>query len=111
MNIVDALAQMEITESIVQSALALMTVADPGSEEQIYTARQAWQYLEKKGLCEQLHQLLFSGPVYDGDVISKSGRDQLLKLKLAVRCCVGGEQGYTAASYSAYTVYRCHLED
>lgn len=34
---------------------------------------------------EQLKQLLYQGPVYDGSVISKSARDDLLKLGLAYR--------------------------
>ncbi|PAL21014.1 hypothetical protein [Acetobacter syzygii] len=53
---------------------------------------------------EQLKQLLYQGPVYDGSVISKSARDDLLKLGLAVRCCFMGEDGFTAASYAAYSV-------
>ncbi len=53
---------------------------------------------------EQLMQLL-KGPVFDGDVISKNSRDRLLQLGLAVRCCVNHQQGYTAASHTAYTVW------
>lgn len=56
------------------------------------------------GRREQLKQLLYQGPVYDGSVISKSARDDLLKLGLAVRCCFMGEDGFTAASYAAYSV-------
>lgn len=55
---------------------------------------------------EQLKQLFYQGPVYDGSVISKSARDDLLKLGLAVRCCFMGEQGFTAASYAAYSVVK-----
>ena len=48
---------------------------------------------------EALRQLVMEGPVYDGDVISKSERDTLMSWGLASRACVKGEQGYTVANY------------
>lgn len=56
-------------------------------------------------LNEQLTQLV-GGPIYDGDVISKSMRDELLSLGLAVRVCCQGEQGHTGATYFAYSVLK-----
>ena len=35
---------------------------------------------------EVLHGLFFEGPMYDGDVPSKSGRDELVTFGLALRC-------------------------
>lgn len=58
-----------------------------------------------KNLHEQLFQLI-NGPVYDGDIISKSDRGKLFDLGLAVRTCVNGSQGYTGATYFAFTVNR-----
>lgn len=58
--------------------------------------------LDKK-LCEQLQQLV-NGPVWDGDVICKSYRDELLTLGLAVRVCRDGETGFTGGTYLAHTV-------
>jgi hypothetical protein len=55
---------------------------------------------------EQLNQLLHQGPVWDGNVLSKSARDDLIDYGLAVRCCFMGEDGYTAASYPAVTVFK-----
>jgi len=55
---------------------------------------------------DQLRQLLFQGPVWDGNIISKSDRDTLIKLGLATRCCFMGEQGYTAATYTAHSVWK-----
>ena len=55
---------------------------------------------------EQLTQILFHGPVYDGCVISKSDRDRLIEYGLATRCCFMGEQGYTAATYLAFSVHK-----
>lgn len=58
-----------------------------------------------KHLHEQLQQLI-SNPTYDGDVVCKSYRDQLLSLGLACRVCANNEQGYTAAKYFAYSVMK-----
>lgn len=65
----------------------------------------AWDALSG-GQREVLNQLLHQGPVWDGNIISKSARDDLLEVGLATRCCYMGEQGYTAATYKAYTVFR-----
>jgi hypothetical protein len=65
----------------------------------------AWDGLTA-GEREQLRQLLFQGPVYDGCVISKSDRNALIGYGLATRCCFMGEQGYTAATYLAYSVHK-----
>jgi len=56
-----------------------------------------------KRLREQLKQLVY-GPVWDGDIISKSYRGELFDLNLAVRVCVNGEQGFTGAPYIAYSI-------
>ena len=58
-----------------------------------------------KRLHEQLEQLV-NGPVWDGDVICKSHRDELFDLGLAIRVCCNGEQGYTGATYFAYSVLK-----
>lgn len=55
---------------------------------------------------EQLNQLLHQGPVYDGNVISKCARSELIEFGLATRCCYMGEQGFTAATYPAFTVFK-----
>lgn len=55
---------------------------------------------------EVLRQLLFQGPVWDGNVPSKAARDDLIGYGLATRCCFMGEQGYTAATYIAYSVFK-----
>ena len=64
-----------------------------------------WDALTE-GQREQLNQLLHQGPIFDGNVISKSCRDDLLRYDLAVRCCYLGEDGYTAASYLGGSVFR-----
>jgi len=58
-----------------------------------------------KNLVEPLRQLV-NGPVYDGDVISKSLRAELFQFGLATRVCVKGDQGYTAATYFAFSVLK-----
>jgi hypothetical protein len=58
-----------------------------------------------KHLHESLRQLI-NGPVWDGNVVSKSCRDELLGLGLALRVCHKGEQGHTGATYFAYSVMK-----
>lgn len=65
----------------------------------------AWDGLSE-GEREQLRQLLFQGPVWDGCIISKTDRNTLIDYGLATRCCFRGEQGYTAATYLAYSVHK-----
>lgn len=48
---------------------------------------------------EGLGQLVTQGPVHDGDVVSKSVRDDLIEWGLAHRVYCEGKEGYTAASY------------
>lgn len=52
-----------------------------------------------KHLHEQLFQLQAKGPLWDGDVICKSDRGELMQAGACVRVCVRGEQGYSACSY------------
>lgn len=65
----------------------------------------AWDGLSP-GEREQLKQLLFQGPIWDGCVICKSDRDTLIQYGLATRCCFMGEQGFTAATYLAFSVHK-----
>lgn len=49
---------------------------------------------------------LVNGPVWDGDVLSKHCRDALLEFGLAVRVCHKGQQGFTGATYFAFSVLK-----
>jgi hypothetical protein len=64
-----------------------------------------WDAL-RSGQRDTLRQLLFQGPVYDGNIVSKGYRDDLIEMGLATRCCFMGEQGYTAATYDAFNVFK-----
>lgn len=48
---------------------------------------------------DELENLILNGPVNDGDLISKKGRDILLIHKLAVKVIVKGNWGYQCATY------------
>jgi hypothetical protein len=73
-------------------------------------AYAAWQAMDG-GQRECLRQLLFHGPVWDGHICSKSARGDLFAWGLATRVCHHGEQGYTAATYQAYTIFTRSGED
>ncbi len=51
-----------------------------------------------------LRQLRNSGPVEDGDVVSKAGRNDLINCGAAVKICVKGEQGYQACTYRGWSL-------
>lgn len=56
------------------------------------------------GARETLMQLVRHGPVYDGDIVSKTSRDLLMEIGLASRAIVSGEQGYTVSTYRGWRV-------
>jgi hypothetical protein len=60
-----------------------------------------------RGACiDTLVALVEQGPLWDGDVPSKSGRDELIDQGLAQRVIVKGEDGYTAATYAGCDAYK-----
>lgn len=62
-------------------------------------------------LCDSLNQLVLCGPVHDEDIIAPSLRDELIKLKLAVRVVDNGREGYTCATYLGGRVHKVILEN
>ena len=58
---------------------------------------------------DDLVALVESGPLWDGDVPSKAGRDELIQLGYAVRVVVKLEDGYTAATYAGRDAYTAHF--
>lgn len=88
--------------------LGVMLAAEYGSKEHDDAGRALWDGIGGTGQ-EQLTQLL-KGPTWDGDILSKHARDRLLHIGLATRCCMNGEQGYTAATYPAYTINALRIQ-
>ena len=97
----------------------MTTLSNTGDRKQVLAAREkmetgdgyfsyaaiVWDGLSSAQR-EQLNQLLHQGPVWDGNVICKSARTDLIEFGLATRCCFMGEDGYTAATYAALTVFK-----
>lgn len=93
-------SELQTTEAQIKNALVNMQ-----SDEGYFTyGAVVWDALNS-GQREVLKRLLFQGPVWDGNVPSKTARDDLIGYGLATRCCFLGEQGYTAATYAAYSVF------
>lgn len=74
-----------------------------GSEAYEETTIALWDLLSS-GHKDVLKQILYK-PTYDGDIASKSSRDDLLEWGLAIRCCFNFEQGYTTATYLASAIW------
>ena len=51
---------------------------------------------------DTLIALVEAGPLWDGDVPSKAGRDALIASGLAARVIVRGEDGWQAATYAGH---------
>lgn len=58
---------------------------------------------------DTLVTLVEHGPLWDGDVPSKAGRDDLIARGLAVRVVVKGTDGHTAATYAGRDAYKAHF--
>ena len=86
----------------IETALELL---ERDEDSYFKVAQLIWDALTS-GQREQLNQLLHQGPVWDGNVISKSDRSDLIDFKLATRVCFRGEHGYTAATYLGGSVFR-----
>jgi hypothetical protein len=61
------------------------------------------------GEIDTLVALVENGPLWDGDVPSKSARDGLLERGFAMRCIVKGEDGWQAATYRGRDAYKAHF--
>lgn len=57
------------------------------------------------GALDTLVSLVEMGPLWDGDVPSKQGRDELLMIGFACRVVVKGEDGFQAATYRGRDAY------
>lgn len=75
------------------------------AEDSYFDICKAIALIFPKQFVEQLEQLV-NGPVWDGDVISKADRGVLFDMGLAIRVCHKGEQGYTGANYTAFTILK-----
>lgn len=75
------------------------------SDDSYFDICKAIALIFPKNIAEQLEQLV-NGPVWDGDIISKSDRSVLFDMGLAIRVCHKGEQGYTGATYTAFSILR-----
>ena len=55
---------------------------------------------------DTLVALVERGPLWDGDVPSKSGRDSLVRRGLVEKVIVKGEDGWQAATYAGRDAYK-----
>lgn len=63
------------------------------------------------GQIDTLIALVEVGPLWDGDVPSKRGRDSLVAQGLAAHILMKGLDGYTAATYAGRDVYKRRYGD
>lgn len=71
-----------------------------------YVARQSLSGAE----VDTLGALINAGPVWDGDLPSKAGRNNLVELGLATKCVCNGRQGFQAATYRGWNIFFAKLD-
>jgi len=59
-----------------------------------------------EGWKDTLIALIENGPLFDGDLPSKTGRDTLIDNEFAVRVVVKGEDGFNAATHKGAELYK-----
>jgi len=96
---------MKTSMKLAEVIRTLVDMAESDDGDRYFEITQAIALIFPAALIEQLEQLV-RGPVWDGDIISKTYRDELFDMGLAIRVCCKGEQGYTGAKYTAYTVVK-----
>lgn len=95
---------------LIEASLAeIKTIRDADAETTDYDVYDGLMFALWSGFGsahrEVLKQLL-TKPTWDGDICSKSARDDLIDWGLATRCCFNFEQGFTTATYLAGSVWR-----
>ena len=83
----------------------LVEMAEKDDGEHYFEVVHAIALLFPDKLKEQLRQLV-NGPIWDGDLICKSSRGELFDMGLAIRVCCRGDQGFTGAKYTAYSIIK-----
>jgi hypothetical protein len=87
----------EIDQSLASRAEMLFLIEMAEIEEQLDGAA-----------IDTLHALFVNGPLYDGDIPSKRGRDFLVENDLVARITVKGEAGYNACTHFGDKMYKFH---
>lgn len=76
-----------------------------GSDMFLHICRHIRQTLPLPVL-DELRNLVENGPVWDGDTISPTTRDNLVRCKLAVKVIVKGKFGYQCATHLGHWVLK-----
>lgn len=91
-------------EMLKRAHMMLQTADDCGAEFDMLCFA-VWCLLPSDAR-DTLRALVKHGPLWDGDVPSKTGRDTLLDMGFASKAIVKGEDGYQVANYLGGAVYR-----
>lgn len=93
-----------MNNELTKAAISCIQEYEPSSGEYILGAYVLFREMSGNHMA-QLNQLMLDGPVFDGDVIKKSECSDLIDWGLAVKVCIKGKQGFTAATYNGYNVW------
>jgi len=110
-SILDSLVEADQPAAAPSIAPAIMqAITEDARAEEAFPGNPLARRVEMTGAeIDCLVALVEKGPLWDGDVPSKRGRDSLIDNGLAVRAIVSGADGYTAATYAGRDAYKCHF--
>lgn len=94
----------EMNNDNVVMATAQLKIISQGCQQYEQQAKTVYQLLDGSAR-DTLVALIKQGPLWDGDVPSKVGRDTLVYLGLASKVVVNGMQGYQAATNLGFDVW------
>lgn len=83
-----------------------LDIDDVEDIEQITKILVTASRIRNVSLAATLDAIVTRGPLYDGDIPSKSDRDALLGHGVIEKVVVKGEQGYQAANYFGWAVWK-----
>lgn len=95
---------------MLKAAVDAIHRAEQGSTLYDMAAFTLWGFLSNLQRTA-LKILIEEGPIHDGNIPSKSARDDLIAYGLVSRACVKGEQGYAVANYIGWDVYRIGMSE
>lgn len=95
-----------VPDNLIKTIRSLVDLeASPAGSDLYFEIVEAIALIFPKCIKEQLQQLV-NGPIWDGNIISKSDRGILFEMGIATRVCCKGEQGHTGSKYIGYSILK-----
>lgn len=101
---------MRDKKRMLKTAHTMLQTADSTGAEFDMLCFTVWSLLPSEAR-DTLRALCTNGPLWDGNVPSKNGRDTLINMGFASKAVVKGEHGFQVANYLGWAVYASAAEN